>query len=196
MLNGALNVSAALYRIERKGEAVEDTRYDDEDGTFYLPLGKVVSQGLDLEVSGEVAPGWQVFAGYTWNHNKNENEDAIYSALTPRHMLKLWTDYTLPGELSKWTVGGGVTVKSKHANTGTYWSWAGDHWDQPRFEIKQGGYAVWDAYVNYQIDDRWNLALNVNNVFDKTYYATLGVPNGGSWYGEPRNATLTLRGQF
>ena len=196
MLDGALNVSAALYRIERKGEAVEDTRYDDEDGTFYLPLGKVVSQGLDLEVSGEVAPGWQVFAGYTWNHNKNENEDAIYSALTPRHMLKLWTDYTLPGELSKWTVGGGVTVKSKHANTGTYWSWAGDHWDQPRFEIKQGGYAVWDAYVNYQIDDRWNLALNVNNVFDKTYYATLGVPNGGSWYGEPRNATLTLRGQF
>jgi len=40
------------------------------------------------------------------------------------------------------------------------------------------------------------LALNVNNVFDKAYYSTIGTPGGGNWYGEPRNATLTLRGLF
>lgn len=53
-----------------------------------------------------------------------------------------------------------------------------------------------DAHVNYQIDPRWALALNVGNVFDRNYYATLGQPSGGNWYGTPRNATLTLRGQF
>lgn len=192
---GGLNLSAAIYRIERKGEAVQDLRYG-EDSRFYLPLGDITSQGLDLEISGEIQPGWQVYAGYTWNQNKNDRENVVYSALTPKHIFKLWTDYNLPGQLSKWTVGGGVTVKSKHANTGTYWVWTDAGWTQPGFAIKQGGYAVWDAHVNYQIDDRWALALNVNNVFDKTYYATLGVPNGGNWYGEPRNATLTLRGQF
>ncbi len=195
VLDGALNVSAALYRIERKGEAIQDLAYG-ENSRFYLPLGEIVSQGLELEVSGEVSPGWQVFAGYTWNQNRNEKENVVYSALTPKHIFKLWTDYNLPGAYSKWTVGGGVTVKSRHANTGTYWVMTDAGWTQPEFAIRQGGYAVWDAHVNYQIDDRWSLALNVTNVFDKTYYATLGTPSGGNWYGEPRNATLTLRGQF
>lgn len=186
-------MAASIYRNERNGKKVRDTRYDDGDGTFYLPLVKVVSQGVDLEVSGEVTPGWQLFAGYTYNRHRNK--DDVCSALTPQHMLKLWTEYTLPGAYAKWTVGG-VAVKNRHANTGTCWSWNGSSWDQPRFEIRQGGYAVWDAYVNYRIDDRWNLSLNLNSIFDKNYYATLSAPNGGNWYGEPRQATLTLRGQF
>ncbi|UFS67917.1 TonB-dependent siderophore receptor (plasmid) [Paracoccus denitrificans] len=197
IMGGALNVSAALYRIERKGEKVVDPRYEDEPRDYYLPLGEIVSQGIDLEVSGEVAPGWQVFAGYTYNHNENKSENDVYHALTPKHMFKLWTDYTLPGDYSKWTVGGGVTVKSRHANSGTYWLRGPDgNWTQPEFEIRQGGYSVWDAHVQYQIAEQWALALNVNNVFDKTYYATIGTPGGGNWYGEPRNATLTLRGRF
>lgn len=195
VLGGTLNVAAALYHIERNGEAVKDTRYG-EDSQFYLPLGKVVSQGLDLEIAGKVARGWEVFAGYTYNRNRNEKADTVYSALTPKHTFKLWTNYKLQGGASKWTVGGGMTAKSKHANTGTYWVWAGDHWEQPTFEIRQGGYSVWDAHVSYVIDARWTLALNVGNVFDKTYHSTLGVPSSGNWYGTPRNATLTLRGQF
>lgn len=195
VMDRALNVSAALYRIERNGEAVQDTRYG-EGSSFYLPLGRIVSQGLDVEVSGELAPGWEVFAGYTYNQNKNRQTEAVYSALTPKHMLKLWSDLTLPGTRAKWALGGGVTVKSRHGNTGTYWAWTDAGWTQPRFDIAQGGYAVWDARVKYQIDARWALALNVNNVFDRIYYATLGVPNGNSWYGAPRSATLTLRGQF
>ena len=45
-LDGALNVSAALYRIARDGEAIQDSRYGENSG-FYLPLGKVISEGLD-----------------------------------------------------------------------------------------------------------------------------------------------------
>lgn len=195
VMGGALNVSAALYRIERKGDAVKDLRYG-QDSPFYLPLGEIVSQGLELEASGELSPGWQIYAGYTWNQNKNKQGDTPFSEVTPKHIFKLWTDYNLPGDYAKWTVGGGVTVKSRHANSGTYWQQTDAGWIQPSFEIRQGGYSVWDAHVNYRIDDRWNLALNVNNVFDKNYYATLGTPSGGNWYGEPRSATLTLRGQF
>ncbi|MCJ1899697.1 MULTISPECIES: TonB-dependent receptor [Paracoccus] len=201
LLDGAMNLSAALYRIERKGEAVRDPSYpgfsEDGNSCCYLAKGKIVSQGVDLEVSGEVVPGWQVFAGYTYNHNEDKSDGASYHSLTPRHMFKLWTDYNLPGDWSKWTLGGGVTVKSRHANSGTYWLRGPDgNWTQPEFEIRQGGYSVWDAHVQYQIDEQWALALNVNNVFDKTYYATIGTPGGGNWYGEPRNATLTLRGRF
>lgn len=92
-----------------------------------------MSEGLDLEVSGEVAPGWEVFAGYTYNRNENEMDDVIYSALTPRHTFKLWTDYILPGAYAKWGVGGGVTAKSTHGNTCTYWVMTDAGWTQPTF---------------------------------------------------------------
>ncbi|WP_074966957.1 TonB-dependent siderophore receptor [Paracoccus aminovorans] len=197
LMGGALNASAALYRIERKGEAALDPAYpESSDGTglscCYVAQGRIVSEGLDLELSGEIAPDWQLFAGYTWNHNKNTRDDMVFSALTLRHMLKLWTDYTLPGDWSKWTLGGGVTVKSAQATAGT----ARIAGVTQAYRIEQGGYAVWDAHVGYRIDDRWQMALNVNNIFDKRYYSALGTPTGGNWYGEPRSATLTLRGRF
>lgn len=197
LMGGALNASAAIYRIERKGEAALDPNYPgSDDGTglscCYVEQGRIISQGLDLELSGEVAPGWQLFGGYAYNHNKDTEEDTVFSARTPRHMLKLWSEYTLPGAYSKWTVAGGVTVKSRQATTGTV-RIDGESRD---YEIRQGGYAVWDAHVGYRLDDQWQLALDVKNLFDKEYYSVLGTPTGGNWYGEPRSATLTLRAGF
>lgn len=197
LLDGALNASAALYRIERKGEGVLDLAYpESSDGTglscCYLAQGRIVSEGVELELSGEIAPDWRLFAGYTYNRNRNSRDDAVFNALTPRHMLKMWTEYTLPGDYSRWSVGGGVTVRSAQANSGTA-RIAGVTQD---YLVRQGGYAVWDAQLGYQIDDRWQMALNVNNLFDKSYYAVIGTPVAGNWYGEPRNLALTLRGRF
>lgn len=196
LLNGGLNASAALYRIEREGEATSDPNYPLSSGNglscCYIEQGRIVSEGLDVELSGEIAPDWQIFTGYTYNRNKNAEEDKVFSALTPRHMLKLWTSYNLPGDYSKWTVGGGVTVKSRQGTAGT----VRINGVSEEYEIRQGGYAVWDAHVSYRIDDQWQMALNVSNLFDKHYYSALGTPTGGNWYGEPRHATLTLRGRF
>lgn len=197
LMGGALTASAALYRIERKGEAVLDPTWPESSHDMgiaccYLAQGRIISEGLDLELSGEIAPDWQVFAGYTYNHNKNTRDDVAFNALTPRHQLKLWTEYRLPGDAAPWSVGGGVTVNSAQATTGT----ARINGENQNYRIEQGGYAVWDAQVSYRIHDRWQMALNVNNLFDKSYYSALGMPTGGNWYGEPRSTTLTLRGQF
>jgi outer membrane receptor for ferric coprogen and ferric-rhodotorulic acid len=62
--------------------------------------------------------------------------------------------------------------------------------------VAQASYAVWNARVGYQFNKNWSAALNVNNLFDKKYYQTIGAPGWGSFYGDPRNATLTLRGRF
>lgn len=197
VMDGALNVAAAVYHIKRKGEGFRDPSLpDDGSPCCYLPSGEITSRGIDLEVSGEVQPGWQIMAAYSYNHNKNDADGVAYHELTPKHMFKLWTDYDLTGAWSKWTLGGGVTVKSAQANSGTYWLRVDDQWTRPEFQIRQGGYAIWDAHAKYRIDDQWSLDLNVNNLFDKTYYSTIGTPGGGNWYGEPRSASLTLRGTF
>jgi iron complex outermembrane receptor protein/outer membrane receptor for ferric coprogen and ferric-rhodotorulic acid len=90
-------------------------------------------------------------------------------------------------------VGGSATIQSTHYVSGTALSASGA---SVPFDFTQDGYALWNAMVQYRIDPRWTLTLNVNNLFDKTYYQTLGSTFSNNLYGAPRNAMLTLRGSF
>ncbi len=202
LLDGRFNTALALYRIEREGEAVDDPAYPYTPGDrgiacCSLARGEVVSEGVDAELSGELAPGWQVLLSYTWNRNEDKATDAEYHAAMPRHLLKAWTSYRLPGSWSAFDVGGGVTAQSEAANAGLVWVNQGAAgWAQVPYRVEQGGYSVWQARAGYRIDEHWSLALNLNNIFDKVYYQSLGNNSFGNWYGEPRNWTLTLRGAF
>jgi iron complex outermembrane receptor protein/outer membrane receptor for ferric coprogen and ferric-rhodotorulic acid len=55
---------------------------------------------------------------------------------------------------------------------------------------------VLDLRASYRINRQWTAALNIGNVTDKVYWAAVGGTRNGSYYGMPRNATLTLRGTF
>lgn len=171
----------------------------------YLAEGKVVSKGVDMEVSGEVMPDWMLIAGYTYNNNQNRKDNAAFSTITPKHMLKLWSTYRLPGAFNDVKLGGGVNLQSATYVSGS----AGvlDKMGNPvkdaddkdlsiPFDYKQSGYAVWNAMAEYRLDENWTLAYNLNNVFDKTYYTAVGSSYSGNWYGDPRNHMLTLRGTF
>ncbi|WP_325341964.1 TonB-dependent receptor domain-containing protein [Xylophilus sp.] len=61
---------------------------------------------------------------------------------------------------------------------------------------RQGGYAVVDAMVGYRINPRYAVQLNVNNLLDKVYYVKFAPTATYFTYGDPRNASLTLRASF
>lgn len=195
IFDGRLNTSLAVYRIDEENRAVTD--YDAPmvcNGSYCSrAAGEVRSEGLDLEAHGEILPGWQISGGYTYNRNEYLEDDTAsnigkpFNYITPRHMLRLWSDYQLPGSLNSWSMGAGVNYRSKQ-KTGT----AG----MERNPI-QGGYSVWDARVAYQINDNWSASLNIDNVFDKHYYSYIeDVWHWYNFYGAPRNFTLTVRGRF
>lgn len=52
------------------------------------------------------------------------------------------------------------------------------------------------AMLQYRIDPKWTLSLNLDNLLDKVYYDRIGDTGGGNFYGTPRSAALTLRGKF
>jgi iron complex outermembrane receptor protein/outer membrane receptor for ferric coprogen and ferric-rhodotorulic acid len=62
--------------------------------------------------------------------------------------------------------------------------------------VQNPGHAVLDLRASYRINRQWTAALNIGNVTDKVYWAAVGGTRNGSYYGMPRNATLTLRGTF
>ncbi|MDD2056462.1 TonB-dependent siderophore receptor [Pseudomonas sp. GD03860] len=198
LLGGALNLSSALYYTKRQNEAVST------GNGFYTASGEVVSKGIDTELSGELAPGWQAIVGYTLNLNKQRtagdsaNDGKPMSTQTPKHLFKFFTTYQLPGELERWKVGLGATIQSDSYKSGFVQHRLpdGSLSSAEAYSFEQSGYAVWNSLVEYKIDQHWTAQVNANNLFDKTYYQTVNSSDGGNWYGAPRNYMLTLRGTF
>ncbi|MNJ53836.1 Fe(3+)-pyochelin receptor precursor [compost metagenome] len=124
----------------------------------------------------------------------------MYSAVTPKHLFKLWSTYRLPGDLEKWKLGMGVTAQSSNGRSGTVNAFNPDSGQYDgaaeAFKFVQAGYAIWSSSLEYQIDKHWSAILNANNVFDKKYYQTVGTSANGNFYGEPRNFTLTVRATY
>ncbi|WP_442113806.1 TonB-dependent siderophore receptor [Pseudomonas sp. NUPR-001] len=201
-----VNTSFAVYRIEQEGAAIQDPRYPLAFGAYnccFLNQGKVISEGFDAEISGEVLTGLELFAGYTYNHTidkANDDSRAIYAAVTPKHLFKLWGTYRLPGDLEKWKAGMGVTAQSSNGRSGTVNAFNPDSGQYDgaaeAFKFIQAGYAIWSSSLEYQIDKNWSATVNANNIFDKKYYQTVGTSANGNFYGEPRNFTLTLRASY
>ncbi|MFJ4153184.1 TonB-dependent siderophore receptor [Pseudomonas sp. NPDC089752] len=198
LFGGRLNISSALYYTKRENEAIST-------GTgYYVATGEVISKGIDTEISGELAPGWQAIVGYTLNLNKqragnNANLDGgRVSSQTPKHLFKFFTTYQLPGDFDRWKVGLGATIQSDSSKSGfvQHRLPTGGLSTAEAYSFDQAGYAVWNSLVEYKIDDHWTAQVNANNIFDKTYYQTVDSSDGGNWYGAPRNYMLTLRGTF
>jgi outer membrane receptor for ferric coprogen and ferric-rhodotorulic acid len=109
-------------------------------------------------------------------------------------LLKIWSSTRLPGALQGWTVGGTLHAQSANYSVGYGCPFAGCTGPLQYFYETQAAYAVADARLEYNLGSHWRLALSVNNVFDHTYYQSLGVPSNGNWYGDPRNYTFTVTG--
>lgn len=199
LMDGKLNATVSVFHVERTGAAVADKRYPTSSMEWsgnccFLPQGKVTSRGLDLEIGGEIATGWQATAGYTFNITKDKTTQRSFSSITPKHLLKVATSYQLPGELSKWKIGASTHIQSQHYVKDTLYD---AQWNPVRdYDFTQGGYAIWNAMAEYQIDPTWRVTLNVKNLLDKTYYQSVGSASGSNYYGAPRNWSVTLRGQF
>ncbi|WP_442967447.1 TonB-dependent siderophore receptor [Pseudomonas sp. S36] len=171
-----LNASLAVFRVEQDNLAVADGRLLQPNGfQAYRAESGTTSEGVELEVNGELAEGWQVMGGYSYNVSFNSNDERIVTEI-PRNSVKVFTSYRLPGELDKWTVGGGVNWQSE---TGYALSYA----------TTQSSYAIVNLMTRYQFTPALSATVNINNLFDKEYLTT----TAGGIYGAPRNFMTTLR---
>lgn len=181
--------SAAIYysEMDNVATAFEDGRNvegTDEDA-FYGARG-ITSRGFEVELSGELQPGWNLSAGLAIDRTRNL-EGARNSPGGPQDKFQLFTTYDLPGAYGAWTLGGGVKWMGGSYRDITLPSGREVH-------FKQDHYAVVDLMARYRISDALEAQLNVNNVFDKRYFGY--ISGAATSYGEPRSAMLTLTSRF
>lgn len=184
--NNKLNSSLALFEVIQRNRPYDLDLRNSAGNWAYSSIGKIRSRGFEAELSGNLSEDWKIFAGYTFNNSKYLRTEGSrftigtnYSKHTPRHMLRLYTSYRLPIDQKRWTVGGGLTVQSK---TDSLWG------------VRQGGYALWNANIQYEPNKSLKLSLIGNNLTDKRYYENHRIRTQGinNIYGEPRNIMFKL----
>lgn len=187
LMDRRLNVALAVFYIKKRNVAVPDTGNlgncpGISSNDCYREASQLRSRGFDAEVGGQLMPGWEIASGFTYLTTRDDTGAPLTSD-APRRILRASTSYTLPGDWSAWKLGATVNAQSDSYVAGT-----------PK--VSNGGRAILDLRAAYRINRSWTAALNVGNVFDKTYWQVIGSARNGNAYGTPRNATLTLRGAF
>ena len=186
-MDGRLNASVAMFETELDNAAqmIAGT-YTPGGAQAYRGADGTKSRGIELDLQGELARGWNIYAGITHFTAQDGNGVRLNSQI-PRTTVQLFTIYQLPGEWSKLTLGGGVRWQSRFyqaPNTGTS-SLGGE----------QGSYALVSLVARYAFTEKMNVAVNINNVFDKKYALQKGDFDTVS-YGAPRNVMVTLNYRY
>ena len=189
--DGRLNTSAALYLIRQKNLAESDPGYTlpgSNDPAFRTIKG-ADTKGIDLEATGAITPSWNISASWSYSQTENNTGKAIQTTF-PRHLVKLWTTYRLPGELNRLTVGGGMNWQSRVYSDIEAWQINSTlHWEQK-------AYSVASLMARYDVNDKLSATANVANLFDKQYTASVSDWWYSGMHGPARKVALTVRYQF
>lgn len=184
LLDGRLNVAAALFRVRQDNFAVAVPRQPGDPKQYYEAVSGTTTRGIDLEISGALLPNWQVAASFTRALSQDRHRVTL-NPNVPQNTAKLFTSYRWPGIGHGLMVGGGVRWQSRASIK------LKDPQTQDRI-IEQDAYAVVDLMARYQISRDLSVRLNIDNLFDKHYH-----PDPGStYYGAPRAFRLGLDLRF
>lgn len=204
LFDGRLRATFAYYDLTKQNVATPDP-VDHGDGGFYsIVAGEVRSRGYELDIQGEILPGWNVIATYSNTDarvTKSEDLDTPYGKEgsrfynVPRNTASVWSTYDFQqAALQGLKIGGGVVLRDNQLACCSL--------------SKIPGYATVDLLAAYS----WKVGktmvtaqLNVNNLLDKYYYSSAYFPaenlrseyDGGYVnFGKPRSFMGSIKVEF
>ncbi len=156
---------------------------DPDNMGFSIQIGDARVRGVELEAQGEVGP-WSVVGGYTYTRVRasagaygGDLDSSQQLEGIPEHTASLWAvhDFERLG-LRGFQLGAGVRHVSRIGD-GT-----GD--------VFVPSVTLFDAMASYDAG-AWRIALNANNLTDKSYIATC-LARGDCWFGQRRRVIASV----
>ncbi|NJK28642.1 MAG: TonB-dependent siderophore receptor [Acaryochloris sp. SU_5_25] len=156
LFDGQLTANLAAFHITKGNVSATDLN----NPNFSVAIGEVISQGIELDILGEISPGWNIIASYAHTDAEitrdNSPDEGNQLAGVPRNSGSLWTTYQIQsGDLRGLGAGIGLFFASQRE---------GDRSNS--FTVP--GYLRTDASLFYRRDN-WNVALNFRNLFNVDY---------------------------
>ncbi len=174
-----LTLSAAVYRLDR-----ENTRAIDPLTSQTVLTGAQRSKGFELSLAGSMTDRWEILAGYTLQDAEITRDTAAAAAgsevpLAPRHAFAIWNAYTFTDH---WRGSVGVIHQT-------------DQFASISNAVTLPGFTRVDAAIYYTLNERFEAQLNVENLFDETYFGTAHNDNNIT-PGSPRAFRVSLTGRL
>ncbi|RAM53527.1 MAG: TonB-dependent siderophore receptor [Hapalosiphonaceae cyanobacterium JJU2] len=181
-LNNRLSATLAFFDLSRTNVSTEDPN----NPGFSIQVGEQNSRGIELNLAGEILPGWNIYAGYAYT-DARITEDNTYDVgnrlpNTAEHSANLWTTYQIQaGNLQGLGFGLGLFFVGDRAGD------LENSYDVP-------SYVRTDASIFYN-RDRFRVALNFKNLFDVDYFES-ALNSNRVYYGQPFTVQGTVSWQF
>ncbi len=194
LFDGRLTGTLAWFNLTKQNIATPDPF----NPLFSRLTGEARNQGLELDVAGEILPGWQVIGVYSYIDSEitEDAEDEFGNPIgnqgnrffnIPRHGGSLWTTYEIQQGLFKGLkLGAGVVGRSERE---------GDN--ENSFQLP--GYAIGNVLVGYERKvgpSKVTVQLNVENLTDETYFAGSEGGRTSTHFGAPRTFLGSVRVEF
>jgi iron complex outermembrane receptor protein len=186
-MEGKIIMSLAAYEINQENILINANlpAYPDS----LIQRGADRSRGLEWELAGYIFPDLQVTASYSYIdarivEDSNEALNGKRKENTPSHSANVWMRYNFAQS----------ALRDLGVGVGFQYSGSKVPWFTRAFEVP--GYTLMDMALYYTPSKaNMQLALNINNVFDTTYW--IGAQNYLRLFpGAPRNFMLTATYKF
>ncbi|WP_271410838.1 TonB-dependent siderophore receptor [Pseudomonas sp. Q1-7] len=179
MLDGRLGATIALFHIDKENVLTADPNAPGES----IAAGRARSQGLDLQVSGQLSTALRIIGAYAYIDAEVTKDNTLPEGSRllgiPEHSGSLMAVYEFQdGRL-------------RGSDLGAAFNYVGDRSGQAGSQFELPAYATLDLLAHYKTSEQVTLGLNVNNLFDRKYYER---SYNSVWVmpGEPRNLNLSF----
>lgn len=177
-LGSGLNFTTALYQLDRTNVAVTDPA----DPTRTILVDGQQVRGLELEMAGQLTQHWQLVAGFAYQDSEIQTPTAQNGnrlAQVPKQSFSLWNRYQLNDVIAAGL--GWVAQSSGFTTTDN--------------SVTLPGFGRLDAAVFYTLSPQLRVQMNLENLLDKTYYAS-AHNNNNITPGTPRAYRVGLSYKF
>ncbi|KAF1039358.1 MAG: Ferrichrome outer membrane transporter/phage receptor [Herbaspirillum frisingense] len=179
LLDNRATFTAALYRATHTNVLQFVFPTTISPYTDYVLLPSAVSRGVEMNLTGRMARGWNLTASYSYisfQPAKSPGDDIQLSQF-PRHRASLWSTYDMQSEaLRGWGFGLGLTMRSGYTA-----------FSDADTLVRIPGQTRTDASIYYK--SRFGrTTLGIKNLFDRRLYSEFATYTIGV---EPRR-TVTL----
>jgi catecholate siderophore receptor len=176
-----LQFTAAIYELNRTNVPIADPS---GNGLFF-PSGSHQIRGFETALTGYVTPDWQSTFGYAYTDARiaSDTSTTIVAGnrvqLVPYNQFALWNKYQIN---STWAAALGVIYFS-------------DSFASSDDSVRLPGFVRVDAGIYAKINETWRAQLNIENIFNKGYWATADGNNNIS-PGQPRTFRVSAMARF
>ena len=183
IIENILSATLSAYQIIK----TNFTTPDPNDPDFSIQIGEQRSRGIELDVTGEIVPGWNITAAYAYTDAEitEDNSLSVGNRLTnvPENQASLWTTYELQeGDLAGLGFGLGLF-------------YVGDRQGDLDNSFTLPSYFRTDAALFYR-KNNLNAALNISNLFNTDYFRASDGGNLFLFRGEPFTISASLEWEF